>query len=156
MNASALPWTIFTFDRRRAIKRASITSDARSERGKTRFPRSIFNGTPNASKKDMTSSGGNCVSALVRKRGFRGMFAIHSCTELALVRLHRPFPVIYIFRPNLGFRSSKVTLAPDWAAKRAAIHPAAPPPITTISVSIPPPPCRIPIIAGFFRKSNYF
>ena len=41
-----------------------------------------------------TDSGGNLVTALVRKRLLHGIFCSTSGTEQSLVTLHRPFPVI--------------------------------------------------------------
>ena len=48
----------------------------------------------------------------------------------ARVRLHRPFPVIYIFFPSFSFCSNSTTLCPCSAATADAIIPAAPPPTT--------------------------
>ena len=69
--------------------------------------------------------------ALYKKRPFRGTAASTSSGEQWLVTLHRPFPVIYSFRPTLGLRSTRQTWAPRRAAVMAAIMPAAPPPTTT-------------------------
>ena len=43
---------------------APLTSKARSETGNTRFPRSVFSGTPSSSKKAMTSALVNWLYAL--------------------------------------------------------------------------------------------
>jgi len=46
--------------------------------------------------------------------------------------LQRPPPLIRIFRPPSAVRSSRITSAPDLAAKIAAIVPAAPAPMTAM------------------------
>ena len=52
----------------------------------------------------------------------------NSSVAQSLVRLQRPFPVIYSFFPNFSFFSKRWTSCPPLAACTAAIIPAAPPP----------------------------
>ena len=109
---------------------------ARSDTGKTRFPRSVFSGHPRLSKKAFVCSGGKAVITLNRNRPFRGTFRKTSWAEQSLVKLHRPLPVISSFFPSLPFRSRSSTRLPLWAAVMAAIIPAGPPPITMPSYFI--------------------
>ena len=71
-----------------------MMSAALSEQGKTRFPRSVFSGTPRPSKNAFTASGGKRVTALVRNRLLRGTFCSTSGAAQSLVTLQRPFPVM--------------------------------------------------------------
>ena len=119
-----------------------MTSAARSEQGKTRPPRSVFRGTPSFSKYAITAAGGNRVTALYRNRPFRGTWSSTPWGVVLLVRLHRPLPVMYSLRPSFSLGSTRVTWAPVCRAARAAIIPAAPPPMTTTGVFVigPLPP----------------
>ena len=92
--ARARSCTMCTPDRRRANSRASMMSAALSEQGKTRFPRSVFSGTPRPSKNAFTASGGKRVTALVRNRLLRGTLCSTSGAAQSLVTLQRPFPVM--------------------------------------------------------------
>ena len=109
---------------------------ARSDTGKTRFPRSVFKGHPRLSKKVFVCSGANAVIALNRNRPFLGTFCKTSWAVQSLVTLHRPLPVISSFFPSLPFRSRSRTRFPSFAAVMAAIIPAGPPPITMPSYFI--------------------
>ena len=111
-------------------------SKALSDTGNTRFPRSTFSGTPSASKNAMVSRGVNRVSAPYKNRPLPGMLASSVSRSQSLVTLHRPLPVIFTFLPSRSLGSSSVTAAPCRAAVMAAIRPAAPPPITTISFAM--------------------
>ncbi len=111
----------------------STTSTAWSDVGNTRFPRSTLRGRPCASKKDITSRGGNADAALYKKRPLEGTEAISSCTSQSFVTLQRPLPVIINFRPGRAFFSTRQVRSPRAAAVPAASIPAAPPPITSAS-----------------------
>ena len=111
-------------------------SNALSDTGNTRLPRSTFSGTPSFSKNAMASRGVNRVSALYKNRPLPGMFPSSVSRSQSLVTLHRPLPVIFTFLPSRSLGSSSVTTAPHRAAVMAAISPAAPPPMTTISLLI--------------------
>ena len=54
---------IYFFDLNTAETMAFTISWALSDTGKTRFPRSVFSGTPNSSKNAMVSAGSNALSA---------------------------------------------------------------------------------------------
>ena len=142
-SSSALPRRRTTPSFFRAKNKASITSAARSEQGKTRPPRSVFRGTPKASKYSITAAGGNRVTALYRKRPFRVTCASTPSGVVLLVRLHRPLPVMYSLRPSFSLGSRSTTAAPARRAASAAIIPAAPPPTTTTGVCVigSLPPC---------------
>ncbi len=62
-----------------------MMSAALSEQGKTRFPRSVFSGTPRPSKNAFTASGGKRVTALVRNRLLRGTFCTSGRTVVGHV-----------------------------------------------------------------------
>ena len=109
---------------------ARVTSSARSDTGKTRFPRSVFRGTPRSSKKDFTASGGKPQTLLYRNRPPVGTFFSTSSGPQSLQTLQRPFPVIRSFFPNSRLRSSRSTRFREAAAVPAENIPAAPPPTT--------------------------
>ena len=111
---------------------ARTMSDARSETGNTRLPRSVFSGTPRSSKNAMVSCGENAEWALYKNLPLRGIAARNASRSQLLVTLQRPFPVMPSLRPGRSFFSNTVTCAPASAAHPAAIMPAAPPPMTAI------------------------
>ena len=110
--------TFSAFSRR---SKAALTSKARSLTGNTRFPRSVFSGTPMDAKNAMVSRPSNREKALYKNLPFRGTLASKVCTSALLVTLHRPLPVMFSFFPSRSLGSSSVTRAPRSAAETAAI-----------------------------------
>ena len=121
-SSSALPRRRTTPSFFRAKNKASITSAARSEQGKTRPPRSVFRGTPKASKYSITAAGGNRVTALYRKRPFRVTCASTPSGVVLLVRLHRPLPVMYSLRPSFSLGSRSTTGRTGPAGRQRGHH----------------------------------
>ena len=98
------------------------------------MPLSVFSLRPSSSKYCITAILSKADSELNINLPFVTMASISSCRSQAFVRLHRPFPVMNNFLPSFSFRSKICTRDPGTDNLAAAIMPAAPPPIITISL----------------------
>ena len=103
-----------------AASEAPDTSKAQSDAGKTRFPRSVFSGTPSSSKKAIVIPAPEAGKGTVKKASVTGDIGpAGSSVEQLLVTLHRPLPVIFSFFPSRSLGSSSVDLRaaarpPQW------------------------------------------
>ena len=98
------------------------------------MPLSVFSLRPIPSKYCITAILSKAARELNINLPLETMASISSCRSQAFVRLHRPFPVINNFLPSFSLRSKICTRDPGTDNLAAAIIPAAPPPIITISL----------------------
>jgi len=97
-----------------------LVGAARPETGNTFSRSSSWSGTPAPSTSATRSAGANARSACRSQRPRRVPYSASSSRPVrVVVRLHRPPPLIRIFRPGRAFLSSSTVRRPRRAACRA-------------------------------------
>ena len=129
-SSTALPVWISTFAAFAQFSKARAISSARLSTGKNRPPRSKSILTPSSSMNPTSSVLKNCMKAWRRNLPLGPKASRNSSRGALLVRLQRPLPVMASLRPVWIFFSSRMVVAPAFAASPAAIRPDAPPPTT--------------------------
>jgi len=136
--------------RRQAATRASRTSRARFDRGKSlSVSGSSTSGMPRSSSKNCRCpESGQESRIFFMEWGEEAVTKREGCSVPGST-LHLPPPLIRIFLPPSFVRSNRSTSAPCREAKIAAMRPAAPAPITTMGwrCSSNPGPSAIPRIS---------
>ena len=131
---STLVWNhISTPLSRHQYTSASAMSHAFPLLGNTRSPCSTASLTPIRSKNLNTALLLKLRSAGRKNSTSPRIFARHSSSDRMFVTLQRPLPDMRTLRPPFSIFSISRTLYPFFAARPAAISPAAPPPMTATS-----------------------